>query len=149
MAASGFAVGGPSDPGVQDDGLCGMAVTLVTANYNKAVSAEVILASSTGFSVACRKKYSDVTMDEFILPDSNIYTITVTPKTSSGNMTAVSHRVTAQVSSSDIYTINSFDFSEFGIIGGMSGSYSLSISVSGSYSGVSDIVGTGSFSSTL
>ena len=148
MATSGFAVGVPSDPGVQDDGLCGMAVTLVTANYNRAVSVEVILASATGFSVSCKKKYSDVPMDEFVLPDSNIYTITVTRNAGSGK-TVASHSVTAQVSSSDIFIVNSFDFSEFGILGDMSGSYSLLISVSGSYSGVSNTVGTGSYSSTL
>ena len=142
---SGFSIGVPS---LNDDGLCGMAVTLVAKNYNKAVSAEVKLVSSEGFSVTVRKKYSDVTMDEFVLPDSNVYKITVTLNAGSGNMVA-SHSVTAQVSSSDIFINNSFYFSELGIIGGMSGSFSLLISVSGSYSGVEDIVGTGSYSSTL
>ena len=142
---SGFAVGVPS---LNDDGLCGMAVTLVAKNYNKAVSAEVKLVSSEGFSVTVRKKYSDVTLDEFVLPDSNVYKITVTLNAGSGNMVA-SHSVIAQVSSSDIFINNSFYFSALGIIGAMSGSFSLLISVSGSYSGVEDIVGTGSYSSTL
>lgn len=139
---SGFAVGVPS---LNDDGLCGMAVTLVTKNYNKAVSAEVKLVSSEGFSVTVRKKYSDVTMDEFVLPDSNVYKITVTLNAGSGN-TVASHSVTAQVSSSDIFINNSFGFSEFGIIGGVTGAYTLNISVFGTYSDVSEQVGTGHYS---
>lgn len=139
---SGFAVGVPS---LNDDGLCGMAVTLVAKNYNKAVSAEVNLVSSAGFSVTVRKKYSDVTMDEFVLPDSNVYKITVTLNAGSGN-TVASHSVTAQVSSSDIFINNSFGFSEFGIIGGVTGAYTLNISVFGTYSDVSEQVGTGHYS---
>lgn len=139
---SGFSVGVPS---LNDDGLCGMAVTLVAKNYNKAVSAEVKLVSSEGFSVTVRKKYSDVTMDEFVLPDSNVYKITVTLNAGSGNMVA-SHSVIAQVSSSDIFINNSFYFSELGIMGSVTGAYTLNISVTGTYSGVSEQVGTGYYS---
>lgn len=135
---SGFSIGVPS---LNDDGLCGMAVTLVAKNYYKALSVTVPLMGSTGFSVTCKKKYSDVTMADFVLPDSNKYTIAVTLKQSNVSM-SVSHTATAQVTSTDVAVISSFDFGEFGIIDNISGSYSLMITVSGTYSGISDIVGT-------
>lgn len=57
---SGFAVGVPS---LNDDGLCGMAVTLVAKNYNKALKVEVT-AKDTLFTVLCEIKYNDVSVSD-------------------------------------------------------------------------------------
>lgn len=140
---SGFAVGVPS---LNDDGLCGMAVTLVAKNYNKALKAVVGLASDTGFSVQCSIKYSDVPISDFVLSDDNKYTISVT-MTQGDNNTTYSKVATAQVASS-FFLISEFNFRDFGIIGSVTGSYSLNISVIGTYSGVKEQVGTGYFSAS-
>lgn len=138
---SGFAVGVPS---LNDDGLCGMAVTLVAKNYNKALKAEVELASANGFSVRCYIKYTDVSISEFILSDNNEYTISVTMR-QGDNDSAYSQVATAQVASS-FFLIKEFNFSSFGIYGSVTGAYTLDISVTGTYSGVSEQVGTGYYS---
>lgn len=140
---SGFAVGVPS---LNDDGLCGMAVTLVAKNYNKALKAVVELASDTGFSVRCSIKYSDVPISDFILSDNNKYTISVTMRQGDNN-TTYSQVATAQVASS-FFLISQFYFRDFDIIGSVTGSYSLNISVFGTYSGVKEQVGTGHFSAS-
>ena len=138
-----FAVGVPS---LNDDGLCGMAVTLVAKNYNKALKAVVKLASDTGFSVSCSIKYTDVSISDFVLSDDNKYTISVTMRQGDNNM-EYSKVATAQVASS-FFLIKEFNFSDFGIIGSVTGAYTLNISVIGTYSGVSEQVGTGHFSAS-
>ncbi len=140
---SGFSVGVPS---LNDDGLCGMAVTLVAKNYNKALKAVVGLASDTGFSVQCSIKYTDVSISDFLLSDDNKYTISVTMRQGDNN-TTYSKVATAQVASS-FFLISEFNFRDFGIIGSVTGSYSLNISVIGTYSGVKEQVGTGHFSAS-
>lgn len=140
---SGFAVGVPS---LNDDGLCGMAVTLVAKNYNKALKAVVELASDTGFSVTCTIKYTDVSISDFVLSDDNKYTISVTMRQGDNNIEH-SKVATAQVASS-FFLIKEFNFSDFGIIGSVTGAYTLNISVIGTYSGVSEQVGTGHFSAS-
>lgn len=140
---SGFSVGVPS---LNDDGLCGMAVTLVAKNYNKALKAVVGLASDTGFSVQCFIKYSDVPISDFVLSDDNKYTISVT-MTQGDNNTTYSKVATAQVASS-FFLISEFNFSDFGIYGSVTGAYTLNISVFGTYSGVKEQVGTGHFSAS-
>lgn len=141
---SGFAVGVPS---LNDDGLCGMAVTLVAKNYNKALKAEVDLASANGFSVRCSIKYTDVSISDFVLSDDKKYTISVT-MTHGDNNTAYSQVATAQVTSSSLILRSSFNFKDFGIQGSVTGSYTLNISVIGTYSGVEEQVGTGYFSAS-
>ncbi len=138
---SGFAVGVPS---LNDDGLCGMAVTLVAKNYNKALKAVVELASDTGFSVSCSIKYTDVSISDFVLSDDNKYTISVTMR-QGDNESTYSQVATAQVASS-FFLIKEFNFSSFGIIGSVTGSYTLNISVFGTYSDVEEQVGTGHYS---
>ena len=140
---SSFAVGVPS---LNDDGLCGMAVTLVAKNYNKALKAVVELASDTDFSVRCSIKYTDVSISDFVLSDDNKYTISVTMRQGDNNM-EYSKVATAQVASS-FFLIKEFNFSDFGIIGSVTGAYTLNISVIGTYSGVSEQVGTGHFSAS-
>lgn len=140
---SGFSVGVPS---LNDDGLCGMAVTLVAKNYNKALKAAVEFASDTGFSVRCSIKYSDVPISDFVLSDDNKYTISVT-MTQGDNNTTYSKVATAQVASS-FFLISEFNFRDFDIIGSVTGAYTLNISVTGTYSGVSEQVGTGHFSAS-
>ena len=139
---SGFSIGVPS---LNDDGLCGMAVTLVAKNYNKALKVEVKLASDKGFSVQCFIKYTDVSISDFILSDDNKYTISVTMR-QGDNETTYSQVATAQVTSSSFFLIREFNFSSFGIQGSVTGSYTLNISVIGTYSGVSEQVGTGHYS---
>lgn len=140
---SGFAVGVPS---LNDDGLCGMAVTLVAKNYNKALKAVVELASDTGFSVRCYIKYTDVSISDFLLSDDNKYTISVTMRQGDNN-TTYSQVATAQVASS-FFLISQFYFRDFDIIGSVTGAYTLNISVFGTYSGVKEQVGTGHFSAS-
>ena len=139
---SGFSIGVPS---LNDDGLCGMAVTLVAKNYNKALKVEVGLASDKGFSVTCSIKYTDVPISDFVLSDDNKYTISVTMR-QGDNETTYSQVATAQVTSSSFFLIREFNFSSFGIQGSVTGSYTLNISVIGTYSGVSEQVGTGHYS---
>ena len=139
---SDFSVGVPS---LNDDGLCGMAVTLVAKNYNKALKVEVKLASDQGFSVQCFIKYTDVSISDFILSDDNKYTISVTMTYGGVDMPTYSQEAIAQVASSFFLT-SPFDFSSFGIQGSVTGSYTLNISVIGTYSGVSEQVGTGHYS---
>ena len=138
---SGFSIGVPS---LNDDGLCGMAVTLVAKNYNKALKVEVKLASDTGFSVSCSIKYTDVPISDFVLSDDNKYTISVTMR-QGDNETTYSQEAIAQVASSFFLT-SPFDFSSFDIIGSVTGAYTLNISVFGTYSGVKEQVGTGYYS---
>ena len=138
---SGFSIGVPS---LNDDGLCGMAVTLVAKNYNKALKVEVKLASDQGFSVQCFIKYTDVSISDFILSDDNKYTISVTMR-QGDNETTYSQEAIAQVASSFFLT-SPFDFSSFDIIGSVTGAYTLNISVFGIYSGVKEQVGTGHYS---
>ena len=138
---SDFSVGVPS---LNDDGLCGMAVTLVAKNYNKALKVEVKLASDKGFSVQCFIKYTDVPISDFVLSDDNKYTISVTMR-QGDNETTYSQEAIAQVASSFFLT-SPFDFSSFDIIGSVTGAYTLNISVIGTYSGVSEQVGTGHYS---
>ena len=140
---SGYSIGVPS---LNDDGLCGMAVTLVARNYNKALKAVVELASDTGFSVSCSIKYTDVSIRDFVLSDDNKYTISVT-MTQGDNNSTYSQVATAQVASS-FFLIKEFNFSSFGIMGSVTGSYTLNISVFGTYSGVKEQVGTGHFSAS-
>ena len=137
-----FSVGVPS---LNDDGLCGMAVTLVAKNYNKALKVEVKLASDKGFSVQCFIKYTDVSISDFILSDDNKYTISVTMRYGGVDMPTYSQEAIAQVASSFFLT-SPFDFSSFDIIGSVTGAYTLNISVIGTYSGVSEQVGTGHYS---
>ena len=139
---SGFSIGVPS---LNDDGLCGMAVTLVAKNYNKALKAAVGLASDKGFSVSCSIKYTDVPISDFVLSDDNKYTISVTMR-QGDNETTYSQVATAQVTSSSFFLIREFNFSSFGIQGSVTGSYTLNISVIGTYSGVSEQAGTGHYS---
>lgn len=139
---SGFSVGVPS---LNDDGLCGMAVTLVAKNYNKALKVEVKLASDKGFSVQCSIKYTDVSISDFLLSDDNKYTISVTMTYGGVDMPTYSQEAIAQVASSFFLT-SPFDFSSFDIIGSVTGSYTLNISVFGTYSGVKEQVGTGHYS---
>ena len=141
---SGFSIGVPS---LNDDGLCGMAVTLVAKNYNKALKVAVELASDKGFSVSCSIKYTDVPISDFVLSDDNKYTISVTMR-QGDNETTYSQVATAQVTSSSFFLIREFNFSSFGIQGSVTGSYTLNISVIGTYSGVSEQVGTGHFSAS-
>ena len=141
---SDFSVGVPS---LNDDGLCGMAVTLVAKNYNKALKVEVKLASDQGFSVQCFIKYTDVPISDFVLSDDNKYTISVTMR-QGDNETTYSQVATAQVTSSSFFLIREFNFSSFGIQGSVTGSYTLNISVFGTYSGVKEQVGTGHFSAS-
>lgn len=138
---SDYPVGVPS---LNDDGLCGMAVTLVAKNYNKALKAVVKLASDTGFSVSCSIKYTDVSISDFVLSDDNKYTISVT-MTQGDNNIEHSKVATAQVASS-FFLISQFEFRDFGIMGSVTGAYTLNISVTGTYSGVEEQVGTGHYS---
>ena len=139
---SGFAVGVPS---LNDDGLCGMAVTLVAKNYNKALKVAVVLASDKGFSVSCSIKYDgDVSISDFVVSDNNEYTISVTMRQGDNNIEH-SKVATAQVASS-FFLISQFEFRDFGIQGSVTGSYSLNVSVFGTYSDVSEQVGTGHYS---
>ena len=139
---SGYSIGVPS---LNDDGLCGMAVTLVAKNYNKALKVEVKLASDKGFSVQCFIKYTDVSISDFILSDDNKYTISVTMTYGGVDMPTYSQEAIAQVASSFFLT-SPFDFSSFDIIGSVTGAYTLNISVFGIYSGVKEQVGTGHYS---
>ena len=142
---SGFAVGVPS---LNDDGLCGMAVTLVAKNYNKALSVGVT-ADDTRFTVTCGIKYSDdVSVRDFVVSDNKQYTISVDMTYGGGGMTTYSRVVTAFVTSSTFAILSEFKFSDFGIMGSVTGSYSLNISVIGTYSGVKEQVGTGHFSAS-
>ena len=138
---SGYSIGVPS---LNDDGLCGMAVTLVTKNYNKALKVEVVFPSNTGFSVRCSIKYTDVSISDFVLSDNNEYTISVTMR-QGDNDSAYSQVATAQVASS-FFLIKEFNFSSFGIYGSVTGAYTLNISVFGTYSDVEEQVGTGHYS---
>lgn len=140
---SGFAVGVPS---LNDDGLCGMAVTLVAKNYNKALKAVVKLASDKSFSVECFIKYTDVSISDFVLSDDNKYTISVTMR-QGDNESTYSQVATAQVASS-FFLIKEFNFSSFGIMGSVTGAYTLNISVIGTYSRVTEQVGTGYYSAS-
>lgn len=144
VTLSGFSIGVPS---LNDDGLCGMAVTLVAKNYNKALKAVVELASDTGFSVSCSIKYTDVSISDFVLSDDNKYTISVT-MTQGGNNSTYSQVATAFVNSSLFAILSEFKFKSFGIIGSVTGAYTLNISVFGTYSGVKEQVGTGHFSAS-
>lgn len=141
---SDYPVGVPS---LNDDGLCGMAVTLVSKNYNKALKVEVKLASDKGFSVQCFIKYTDVSISDFILSDDNKYTISVTMTYGGVDMPTYSQEAIAQVASSFFLT-SPFDFSSFDIIGSVTGAYTLNISVFGIYSGVEEQVGTGYYSAS-
>ena len=139
---SGFAVGVPS---LNDDGLCGMAVTLVAKNYNKALSVGVT-ADDTRFTVTCGIKYSDdVSVRDFVVSDNKQYTISVDMTDGSSKITR-SKVVAAFVTSSTFTILSEFKFSEFGIMGSVTGSYSLNVSVYGTYSDVSEQVGTGHYS---
>ena len=139
---SGFAVGVPS---LNDDGLCGMAVTLVAKNYNKALSVGVT-ADDTRFTVTCEIKYKeDVPVRDFIVSDNKQYTISVDMTDGSSKITR-SKVVTAFVTSSTFTILSEFKFSEFGIMGSVTGSYSLNVSVFGTYSDVEELVGTGHYS---
>lgn len=141
---SGFAVGVPS---LNDDGLCGMAVTLVAKNYNKALKVAVVLASDKGFSVSCSIKYDgDVSISDFVVSDNNEYTISVTMRQGDNNIEH-SKVATAQVASS-FFLISQFEFRDFDIMGSVTGAYTLNISVTGTYSGVSEQVGTGYYSAS-
>ena len=141
---SGYSIGVPS---LNDDGLCGMAVTLVTKNYNKALKVAVELASDKDFRVTCSIKYSDdVSINDFVLSDDNKYTISVTMRQGGVDMPTYSREAIAQVTSSSLFLISQFNFKDFGILGSVTGSYTLNISVFGTYSGVSEQVGTGHYS---
>ena len=142
---SGFAVGVPS---LNDDGLCGMAVTLVAKNYNKALSVGVT-ADDTRFTVTCGIKYSDdVSVRDFVVSDNKQYTISVDMTYGGGGMTTYSRVVTAFVTSSTFAILSEFKFSDFGIMGSVTGSYTLNISVYGTYSDVKELVGTGHYSAS-
>ena len=139
---SDYSIGVPS---LNDDGLCGMAVTLVAKNYNKALKVAVV-ASADGFSVQCTIKYSDdVSVSDFVLSDDNKYTISVTMRQGDNNIER-SKVAIAQVMSSSFFLISQFEFRDFGIMGSVTGAYTLNISVTGTYSGVSEQVGTGYYS---
>ena len=140
---SGFAVGVPS---LNDDGLCGMTVTLVAKNYNKALSVAVS-AKDTYFTVTCEIKYKDVSVSDFIVSDNKQYTISVTMRQGDNNIEH-SKVATAFVTSSSVTILSEFYFRDFGIIGSVTGAYTLNISVIGTYSGVSEQVGTGHFSAS-
>lgn len=141
---SDYPVGVPS---LNDDGLCGMAVTLVAKNYNKALSVGVT-ADDTRFTVTCGIKYSDdVSVRDFVVSDNKQYTISVDMTDGSSKITR-SKVVAAFVTSSTFTILSEFKFSEFGIMGSVTGSYSLNVSVYGTYSGVSEQVGTGHFSAS-
>ncbi len=140
-----FSVGVPS---LNDDGLCGMAVTLVAKNYNKALSVGVT-ADDTRFTVTCGIKYSDdVSVRDFVVSDNKQYTISVDMTYGGGGMTTYSRVVTAFVTSSTFAILSEFKFSDFGIIGSVTGAYTLNISVFGTYSGVEELVGTGHYSAS-
>ena len=142
---SGFAVGVPS---LNDDGLCGMAVTLVAKNYNKALSVGVT-ADDTRFTVTCGIKYSDdVSVRDFVVSDNKQYTISVDMTYGGGGMTTYSRVVTAFVTSSTFAILSEFKFSDFGIMGSVTGSYTLNVSVYGTYSDVEELVGTGHYSAS-
>ena len=139
---SDYSIGVPS---LNDDGLCGMAVTLVSKNYNKALKVAVV-ASADGFSVQCSIKYSDdVSVSDFVVSDDNKYTISVTMRQGDNNIER-SKVAIAQVMSSSFFLISQFEFRDFGIMGSVTGAYTLNISVTGTYSGVSEQVGTGYYS---
>lgn len=138
---SGFAVGVPS---LNDDGLCGMTVTLVAKNYNKALSVAVS-AKDTYFTVACEIKYKDVSVSDFIVSDNKQYTISVTMRQGDNNIEH-SKVATAFVTSSSVTILSEFYFRDFGIQGSVTGSYTLNISVFGTYSDVEEQVGTGHYS---
>lgn len=141
---SGFAVGVPS---LNDDGLCGMAVTLVAKNYNKALNVAVT-ANDTRFTVTCSIKYKDdVPVSDFVVSDNKQYTISVVMTDGSNNST-YSQVATAFVTSSSFTILSEFKFESFGIMGSVTGSYTLNISVFGTYSGVTEQVGTGHFSAS-
>lgn len=141
---SGFAVGVPS---LNDDGLCGMAVTLVSKNYNKALNVAVT-ANDTRFTVTCSIKYKDdVPVSDFVVSDDNKYTISVIMTDGSNNST-YSQVATAFVTSSSFTILSEFKFESFGIIGSVTGAYTLNISVFGTYSGVEEQVGTGHYSAS-
>lgn len=141
---SGFSVGVPS---LNDDGLCGMAVTLVAKNYNKALKVAVA-AKDTYFTVTCEIKYKDVPVSGFIVSDNKQYTISVDMTYGGGGMTTYSQVATAFVTSSSFTILSEFHFSSFGIQGSVTGSYTLNISVFGTYSGVEEQVGTGHYSAS-
>lgn len=138
---SGFAVGVPS---LNDDGLCGMTVTLVAKNYNKALSVSVT-ANDKYFTVTCEIKYKDVSVNDFVVSDNKQYTISV-DMTDGSNKITHSKVATAFVTSSSVTILSQFNFSDFGIQGSVTGSYSLNISVIGTYSRVEEQVGTGHYS---
>ena len=138
---SDFSVGVPS---LNDDGLCGMAVTLVAKNYNKALKVAVA-AKDTYFTVTCEIKYKDVSVSDFVVSDNKQYTISVVMTDGSSNITH-SKVATAFVTSSSVTILSQFHFKDFGIQGSVTGSYTLNISVFGTYSGVSEQVGTGYYS---
>ena len=121
-------------------------MTLVTKNYNKALKIAMIT-SADGFSVNCSIKYTDVSFSDFVLSDDNKYTISVTMRQGDNNV-EYSKVATAQVISSSYFLFSSFNFSDFGIQGSVTGAYTLNISVIGTYSGVSEQVGTGYFSAS-
>lgn len=141
---SGFSVGVPS---LNDDGLCGMAVTLVAKNYNKALKVAVA-AKDTYFTVTCEIKYKDVPVSDFIVSDNKQYTISVDMTYGGGGMTTYSQVATAFVTSSSFTILSEFHFSSFGIQGSVTGAYTLNISVFGTYSGVKEQVGTGHYSAS-
>ena len=141
---SGFSVGVPS---LNDDGLCGMAVTLVAKNYNKALKVAVA-AKDTYFTVTCEIKYKDVPVGDFIVSDNKQYTISVDMTYGGGGMTTYSQVATAFVTSSSFTILSEFHFSSFGIQGSVTGAYTLNISVFGTYSGVKEQVGTGHYSAS-
>lgn len=139
---SDYPVGVPS---LNDDGLCGMAVTLVAKNYNKALNVEVT-AKDTLFTVLCTIKYKDdVPVSDFVVSDDKKYTISVVMTDGSNNST-YSQVATAFVTSSSFTILSEFKFESFGIIGSVTGAYTLNISVFGTYSGVKEQVGTGHYS---
>lgn len=141
---SGFSIGVPS---LNDDGLCGMAVTLVAKNYNKALKVAVA-AKDTYFTVTCEIKYKDVPVSDFIVSDNKQYTISVDMTYGGGGMTTYSQVATAFVTSSSFTILSEFKFESFGIMGSVTGSYTLNISVFGTYSGVEEQVGTGHYSAS-
>lgn len=141
---SGFSIGVPS---LNDDGLCGMAVTLVAKNYNKALKVAVA-AKDTYFTVTCEIKYKDVPVSDFIVSDNKQYTISVDMTYGGGGMTTYSQVATAFVTSSSFTILSEFKFESFGIMGSVTGAYTLNISVFGTYSGVEEQVGTGHYSAS-
>ena len=141
---SDYSIGVPS---LNDDGLCGMAVTLVAKNYNKALSVGVT-AGDTRFTVTCEIKYKeDVSVRDFIVSDNKQYTISVDMTDGSSKITR-SKVVTASVTSTTFTILSEFKFSEFGIMGSVTGAYTLNVSVYGTYSGVKEQVGTGHYSAS-